>query len=99
MVPKVSKYSVLLLVPIYLSRYLSIICTSLGTYVIMVQDVTEPPFLGQRLEPGFLEVKLALPKKSKKVVKKEKGPRYENCFKFVAFCTYEFCFITFRDIG
>ena len=49
-------------------------------YVIMAQDVTDPPFLGQRLEPGFLEVKLALPKKAKKVVKKEKGPKYVVIF-------------------
>ncbi|XP_064640367.1 MORN repeat-containing protein 1-like isoform X3 [Lineus longissimus] len=41
-----------------------------GEYVIMVQDVTNPPFMDFVLEPAFLLVKLAVPKKEKK--KKEK---------------------------
>lgn len=42
----------------------------------MVEDVTDPPFMGITLEPAFIRVKLALPKKVKKEkVKKEKPPR------------------------
>jgi len=32
----------------------------------MVEDVTNPPFLGTSLEPAFLLVKVMLPKKSKR---------------------------------
>ncbi|XP_076469998.1 uncharacterized protein LOC143300288 [Babylonia areolata] len=41
-----------------------------GEYVLMVQDVTNPPFLGKRLEPAFLLLKLKRPKKV--IVKKKK---------------------------
>ncbi|XP_070200815.1 MORN repeat-containing protein 1-like isoform X5 [Littorina saxatilis] len=41
-----------------------------GEYVLMVQDVTNPPFLGTRLEPVFLMLKLKRPKKI--IVKKPK---------------------------
>ncbi|KAJ8303331.1 hypothetical protein KUTeg_019727 [Tegillarca granosa] len=33
----------------------------LGEYVLMVHDVTNPPFLGRRLEPAFLLLKLKRP--------------------------------------
>ena len=50
-----------------------------GEYVIMVQDVTSPPFMGYNLEPAFLLVKVSAPKKvKKKPEKKDKGPRYET---------------------
>ncbi|KAK7115210.1 hypothetical protein V1264_001128 [Littorina saxatilis] len=42
-----------------------------GEYVLMVQDVTNPPFLGTRLEPVFLMLKLKRPKKI--IVKKPNG--------------------------
>ncbi|KAI0236893.1 hypothetical protein LSAT2_012586 [Lamellibrachia satsuma] len=49
-----------------------------GEYVIMVQDVTSPPFMDVCLEPGFLLVKVLPPapvKKAKKVIiKKDRGP-------------------------
>ena len=48
-----------------------------GEYVLMVEDVTDPPFMGIHLAPAFIQVKLALPKKVKKEKpKKEKLPRY-----------------------
>ncbi|KAK3765840.1 hypothetical protein RRG08_026307 [Elysia crispata] len=34
-----------------------------GEYVLIVQDVTSPPFMGRRLEPAFLLMKLKKPKK------------------------------------
>ncbi|RUS92178.1 hypothetical protein EGW08_000031, partial [Elysia chlorotica] len=34
-----------------------------GEYVLIVQDVTSPPFMGRRLEPAFLLLKLKKPKK------------------------------------
>eukprot|EP00118_Oscarella_pearsei_P006682 m.30642 g.30642 ORF g.30642 m.30642 type:complete len:564 (+) comp31372_c0_seq1:46-1737(+) len=45
------------------SRYCKI-----GDYVIFVSDVTEPPFLGERLETGCLHVKVTKEKKSKRGV-------------------------------
>ena len=49
-----------------------------GEYVIMVEDVTNPPFMGFSLEPAFAQVKVFLPKKPKKEPKpkKEKEPRF-----------------------
>lgn len=44
-----------------------------GEYVIMVQDITNPPFLGKKLDPAFLLVKVTKPKKVKK--EKEKQPK------------------------
>ncbi|GFN80045.1 MORN repeat-containing protein 1-like [Plakobranchus ocellatus] len=41
-----------------------------GEYVLIVQDVTSPPFMGRRLQPAFLLLKLKKPKKI--VVKKPK---------------------------
>ena len=43
----------------------------------MVEDVTDPPFMGFVLEPAFVQVKVFLPKKPKKEpkAKKEKEPR------------------------
>ncbi|KAL8564625.1 hypothetical protein ACOMHN_032181 [Nucella lapillus] len=41
-----------------------------GDYVLMVHDVTMPPFLGKQLEPAFLLLKLKRPKKI--IVKKHK---------------------------
>ncbi|KAJ8303151.1 hypothetical protein KUTeg_019547 [Tegillarca granosa] len=38
----------------------------LGEYVLMVHDVTNPPFLGRRLEPAFLLLKLKRPLREKK---------------------------------
>ena len=47
-----------------------------GEYVLMVEDVTDPPFMGITLAPAFIQIKLVLPKKVKKEkVKKEKPPR------------------------
>jgi len=51
----------------------------IGEYVIMVQDITTPPFMDVRLEPAFMLVKVLLPapvKKAKKAtVKKDRGPK------------------------
>ena len=38
-----------------------------GKYVIIVSDVTEPPFLNERLEPAYLLVKVTKEKKSRKL--------------------------------
>lgn len=51
--------------------------SSSGEYVIIVEDVTEPPFFGTRLEPAFLRVELNAPKRerrstTKKVEEKKK---------------------------
>ncbi|KAL3859505.1 hypothetical protein ACJMK2_009723 [Sinanodonta woodiana] len=43
-----------------------------GDYVLIVQDVTNPPFLDRNLDPAFLLIKLKKPKKEK--VKKEPKP-------------------------
>ena len=49
-----------------------------GEYVIIVEDVTNPPFLGTSLEPAFLLVKVVLPKKTKRKSTSTsiKGPKY-----------------------
>ncbi|XP_071502840.1 MORN repeat-containing protein 1-like [Diadema antillarum] len=43
-----------------------------GEYVIMVDDMTDPPFMGNRLPTAFCLVKVAFPKKSKKPQKTKK---------------------------
>ncbi|KAK3589083.1 hypothetical protein CHS0354_017421 [Potamilus streckersoni] len=43
-----------------------------GDYVLMVRDVTNPPFLERNLDPAFLLIKLKKPKREK--VKKEPKP-------------------------
>lgn len=49
---------------------------STGDYVITVQEVTSPQFMEVTLEPAFLQVRIVLPKKTKKAVKpKDKGPK------------------------
>ncbi|KAL5021284.1 hypothetical protein ScPMuIL_000439 [Solemya velum] len=48
----------------------------IGEYVIMVQDVTNPPFLGKKLDPAFILVKVTKPKKVKK--EKEKQPKWDT---------------------
>ena len=46
-----------------------------GEYVIMVNDVTNPPFLGKRLPTAFMLVKIAQPKKYKKSKTPTKGSK------------------------
>ncbi|XP_078281325.1 MORN repeat-containing protein 1-like isoform X2 [Rhinoraja longicauda] len=43
----------------------------LGEYVIMVKDMTSPPFLGRTLPPAFKRLKVVPPKPSKKGARKE----------------------------
>ena len=43
----------------------------------MVQDVTNPAFLGEKLEPAFLQIKVSAAKKQRRsVTKKDRGPRW-----------------------
>ncbi|XP_074644846.1 MORN repeat-containing protein 1-like isoform X2 [Tubulanus polymorphus] len=44
-----------------------------GEYVIMVEDVTNPPFLDRRPQPAFILVKLSALKKQKKVKEPKKN--------------------------
>jgi len=37
-----------------------------GEYVLMVHDVTNPPFMGKSLEPAFILAKVKKPKREKK---------------------------------
>ncbi|XP_041479651.1 MORN repeat-containing protein 1-like isoform X6 [Lytechinus variegatus] len=46
-----------------------------GEYVIMVDDITEPPFRGFRLPTAFCLVRIAFPKKTKKVTKSKKDSK------------------------
>eukprot|EP00057_Strongylocentrotus_purpuratus_P008627 XP_011663101.1 PREDICTED: MORN repeat-containing protein 1 isoform X2 [Strongylocentrotus purpuratus] len=46
-----------------------------GEYVILIDDITEPPFLGFRLPTAFCLAKVAFPKKSKKVAKSKKDSK------------------------
>ena len=45
----------------------------LGEYVLMVTDVTTPPFMGKTLEPAYLLMKMKKPKREKKA--KEVKPK------------------------
>ena len=42
-----------------------------GEYVIIVEDVSEPPFFGERLEPAFLRVELQAPKRERRSTMKK----------------------------
>ena len=44
-----------------------------GEYVLMVTDVTSPPFMGQTLDPAYLLLKMKRPKREKKP--KENKPK------------------------
>ena len=63
---------------IYLFINVFVLFNIVGEYVIIVEDVTNPPFLGTTLEPAFLLVKVVLPKKSKRRTtgSNVKGPKY-----------------------
>ncbi len=47
-----------------------------GEYVIKIQDATTPPFMDMHIEPVFILLKVAAPKKPPKAKKiKDKGPK------------------------
>ncbi|XP_053401021.1 MORN repeat-containing protein 1-like isoform X3 [Mercenaria mercenaria] len=48
----------------------------IGEYVIMVHDVTNPPFMDKTLEPAFILIKLKKPKREKKP--KEVKPKWDT---------------------
>ncbi|XP_052816897.1 MORN repeat-containing protein 1-like isoform X3 [Mya arenaria] len=48
----------------------------IGEYILMVHDVTSPPFMDQRLEPAFIQLKLKKPKREKKT--KETKPKWDT---------------------
>ena len=48
---------------------------SSGEYIVMVSDMSSPPFMEFSLQPGFIQVKVTAPKKKRVPSKKEKGPK------------------------
>jgi hypothetical protein len=50
-----------------------------GEYIIMGEDVTNPPFMDMVLEPAFLQIKIVLPKKTRRRaagISVKAGPKY-----------------------
>lgn len=55
----------------------------IGTYVLMVEDVTDPPFLGEVLPTLYTLVTVKRKKREPSTIVKDKGPKYVTAINFL----------------